>query len=120
MSEQPSVTNPIDPALGLVDDLTGLAIPPTPLPLGQTQPMRIYRIIATTPAPCWERSTAVRSRRDRRRQARRRSIRLHRARGPSGHLYEGPNLYLNANYEGTSVPVRKALGPLGVRVVLSQ
>ncbi len=35
-------------------------------------------------------------------------------------LYEGPNLYLNANYEGTSVPVPKGVGPIGGRVVLSQ
>jgi hypothetical protein len=121
MSEQPSVSYPLDPALGLVDDLTGLLIPPTPPALGQTGPMRIYRIISNNartmlgtiylPAgrvvidadkPVADQSayTVVVAR--------------------QVNLYEGPNLYLNANYDGTSVPVPKGVGPLGGRVVLSQ
>lgn len=121
MSEQSSATNPLDPALGLVDDLTGMPIPLTPPPLGQTQPMRIYRIIsnnartmlgtiylpsgrvvidADKPVADQSAYTVVVAR--------------------QVNLYEGPNLYLNANYEGTSVPVPKGVGPLGGRVVLSQ
>lgn len=33
-------------------------------------------------------------------------------------LYDGPNLVLNTNYEGSSVPVPKGVGPLGARVTL--
>ncbi len=121
MSEQTSLTNPLDPALGLIDDLTGAPVPLTPAPLGQTGPMRIYRIISNNarnmlgtiylPAgrlvidadkPVADQSayTVVVAR--------------------QVNLYEGPNLYLNANYEGTSVPVPKGVGPLNGRVVLSQ
>ncbi len=35
-------------------------------------------------------------------------------------LYEGPNLYLNANYSGTSVPVPKGCGAGFRAVLLSQ
>lgn len=121
MSEQPAVTNPLDPALGLIDDVTGAPVPPTPVALGQTSPMRIYRIISNNartmlgtiylPAgrvvidadkPVADQSayTVIVAR--------------------QVNLYEGPNLYLNANYEGTSVPVPKGVGPLSGRVVLSQ
>lgn len=121
MSEQPSVSYPLDPALGVVDDLTGAPVPLTPPPLGQTGPMRIYRIIsnnarnmlgtiylpsgrlvidADKPVADQSAYTVVVAR--------------------QVNLYEGPNLVLNANYEGTSVPVPKGVGPLGGRVVLSQ
>ena len=121
MSEQTFVGDPLDPATGVSDDLTGAPVPPTPAPLGQTSPMRIYRIISNNartmlgtiylPAgrlvidadkPVADQSayTVVVAR--------------------QVNLYEGPNLYLNANYEGTSVPVPKGVGPLGGRVVLSE
>ncbi|WP_244625520.1 TadE/TadG family type IV pilus assembly protein [Methylobacterium mesophilicum] len=121
MSEQPAVTAPLDPALGVTDDSTGAPVPPTPAPLGQTAPMRIYRIIsnnartmlgtiylpsgrlvidADKPVADQSAYTVVVTR--------------------QVNLYEGPNLYLNANYEGTSVPVPKGVGPLGGRVVISQ
>jgi hypothetical protein len=46
MSEERAVSSPGDPVTGLLDDLTGLLLPATPPPLGQTKPMRIYRIIS--------------------------------------------------------------------------
>ena len=121
MAEQPYVSNPQDPALGVIDDLTGAALPVTPPPLGQSQPMRIYRIIsdnartmlgtiylpagrvvidADKPVADQSAYTVVVAR--------------------QVNLYEGPNLYLNANYGSTSVPVPQGVGPLGGRVVLSQ
>lgn len=121
MSEQATVKYPLDPALGIIDDTTGAPVTLTPPPLGQTGPMRIYRIISNNarnmlgtiylPAgrlvidadkPVADQSayTVVVAR--------------------QVNLYEGPNLVLNANYEGTSVPVPKGVGPLGGRVVLSQ
>lgn len=121
MSEQTSVSNPLDPALGLIDDVTGLPVPPTPPALGQTKPMRIYRIISNSartmlgtiylPAgrlvidadkPVADQSayTVVVAQ--------------------QVNLYEGPNLYLNANYDATSVPVPAGVGPLGGRVVITQ
>ena len=35
-------------------------------------------------------------------------------------LYEGPNLVLNANYAGTSVPVPKGVGPVSGKLLLTQ
>ena len=35
-------------------------------------------------------------------------------------LYEGPNLVLNANYEPTSVPVPKGVGPVNGKILLTQ
>jgi hypothetical protein len=35
-------------------------------------------------------------------------------------LYEGPNLYLNANYDATSVPVPKGVGPISGKLLLTQ
>ena len=35
-------------------------------------------------------------------------------------LYDGPTLYLNANYDATSVPVPKGVGPVNGKVVLTQ
>jgi Flp pilus assembly protein TadG len=121
MSEQSSVTNPLDPALGLVDELTGMPITPTPPALGQTQPMRIYRIISnnarTMLGTIYLPSGRVVIDADRP-VADQSAYTVLVARQVN--LYEGPNLYLNANYEGTSVPVPKGVGPLGGRVVLSQ
>ena len=121
MAEQTSVSMPTDPALGLIDDITGLLLPPTPPPLGQTKPMRIYRIISNNartmlgtiylPAgrlvidadkPVADQSayTVVVAQ--------------------QVNLYEGPNLYLNANYDATSVPVPKGVGPLSGKILITQ
>ena len=35
-------------------------------------------------------------------------------------LYDGPTLYLNANYEATSVPVPKGVGPLNGKLLLTK
>ena len=35
-------------------------------------------------------------------------------------LYQGPNLYLNANYGATSVPVPKGVGPVSGKLMLTQ
>jgi Flp pilus assembly protein TadG len=35
-------------------------------------------------------------------------------------LYDGPTLYLNANYDATSVPVPKGVGPLNGKILLTQ
>lgn len=35
-------------------------------------------------------------------------------------LYDGPTLYLNANYDATSVPVPKGVGPIGGKLILTQ
>lgn len=121
MAEQTTVSNPVDPASGLVDDVTGLVLPPTPAPLGQTKPMRIYRIISNNartmlgtiylPAgrlvidadkPVADQSayTVVVAQ--------------------QVNLYEGPNLYLNANYDATSVPVPKGVGPISGKLLITQ
>ena len=121
MAEQTTVTAPVDPVLGLIDDLTGLSIPLTPPPLGQTKPMRIYRIISNNartmlgtiylPAgrlvidadkPVADQSayTVVVAQ--------------------QVNLYEGPNLYLNANYDMTNVPVPKGVGPLNGKLLLAK
>ena len=121
MSEDASVVLPIDPVV-LVDTLLGDTIAPTPPPLvTPTQPMRIYRIISdnartmlgtihlphgrlvidsSKPVADMSAYTVVVARQI--------------------NLYEGPNLYLNANYSGTSVPVPKGVGPVSGRLLLSQ
>ena len=105
MAEQTSVSDPVDPTIlaNLLDPGLGLDIPPTPAPLGQTKPMRTYRIISNNARTMLG------------------TIYL-----PSGrlvidadrpvadqsaytvvvaqqvNLYQGPNLYLNANYDATA------------------
>ncbi|GJD54374.1 TadE/TadG family type IV pilus assembly protein [Methylobacterium dankookense] len=121
MAEQTTVADPLDPAIlaNLLD--IGLSIPLTPPPLGLTKPLRIYRIIsnnartmlgtiylptgrlvidATQPVADQSAYTVVVAQ--------------------QVNLYEGPNLYLNANYEGTSVPVPKGVGPISGKLMLSQ
>ncbi|MCJ2022732.1 TadE/TadG family type IV pilus assembly protein [Methylobacterium sp. J-067] len=111
----------LDPAALLNAILPSDSVSLTPAAMGATQPMRIYRIIsdnartmlgtiylpagrvvidASRPVADQSAYTVVVAR--------------------QVNLYEGPNLYLNANYEGTSVPVPKGVGPLNGRVVLSQ
>ncbi|MDQ0523222.1 Tad domain-containing protein [Methylobacterium gregans] len=120
MAEQTAVANPLDPALLANATDYGVGIPPTPLPLGQTKPMRIYRIIsnnartmlgtiylpsgrlvidATQPVADQSAYTVVVAQ--------------------QVNLYEGPNLYLNANYDQTSVPVPKGVGPLSGKLLLT-
>ena len=121
MSEQRAVSDPVDPVIGVTDEISGLSIPPTPPPLGATKPMRTYRIISNNtrtmlgtiylPAgrlvidaekPVADQSayTVVVAQQI--------------------NLYEGPNLYLNANYGGTSVPVPKGVGPVSGQLLLTQ
>jgi hypothetical protein len=121
MMEDRVVKSSLDPAALLSALIPGLSISPTPAPLGLTQKVRTYRIIsdnartmlgtiylpvgrvvidASKPVADQSAYTVVVAQ--------------------QVNLYEGPNLYLNANYEGTSVPVPKGVGPLNGRVVLSQ
>ncbi|GJE44105.1 TadE/TadG family type IV pilus assembly protein [Methylobacterium soli] len=121
MSEERTVSVPLDPLLSLTDPLLELLIPPTPPPLGLTKPVRTYRIIsdnartmlgtiylpagrlvidASRPVADQSAYTVVVAQ--------------------QVNLYEGPNLYLNANYEATSVPVPKGVGPVSGRLMLTQ
>jgi Flp pilus assembly protein TadG len=121
MSEQRSVSDPVDPVLEATDVISGNSILPTPPPAGATKPMRTYRIISNNartmlgtiylPAgrlvidadkPVADQSayTVVVAQ--------------------QVNLYQGPNLYLNANYDATSVPVPKGVGPLSGKLLLSQ
>ncbi|MDR7040629.1 hypothetical protein J2X36_005412 [Methylobacterium sp. BE186] len=121
MSEERSVSSPIDPVLEATDIITGNAIPPTPPPLGITKPMRTYRIIsdnartmlgtiylpagrlvidASKPVADQSAYTVIVAQ--------------------QVNLYEGPNLFLNANYDATSVPVPKGVGPISGKLMLTQ
>ncbi|MGH1589184.1 hypothetical protein ACRBEV_13485 [Methylobacterium phyllosphaerae] len=121
MAEQTTVSSPLDPALIANALDLGVSIPPTPLPLGQTKPMRTYRIIsnnartmlgtiylpsgrlvidANQPVADQSAYTVVVAQ--------------------QVNLYEGPNLYLNANYDATSVPVPKGVGPVGGKLLITQ
>jgi Flp pilus assembly protein TadG len=121
MAEQTTVTNPLDPALLANAIDLGVTIPPTPAPLGQSKPMRTYRIISNNartmlgtiylPAgrlvidadkPVADQSayTVVVAQ--------------------QVNLYEGPNLYLNANYDATSVPVPKGVGPISGKLLITK
>ncbi|MCJ2012237.1 pilus assembly protein TadG-related protein [Methylobacterium sp. J-076] len=111
----------LDPAALLNALMPSSQVSPTPSALGATQPMRIYRIIsdnartmlgtiylpsgrvvidASRPVADQSAYTVVVAR--------------------QVNLYEGPNLYLNANYDSTSVPVPQGVGPLSGRVVITQ
>ncbi|WP_232630877.1 TadE/TadG family type IV pilus assembly protein [Methylobacterium sp. Leaf118] len=121
MSEDRSQGSLLDPAMLLNALLPISPVSLTPPPLGLVAPMRIYRIIsdnartmlgtiylptgrlvidATRPVADQSAYTVVVAKQI--------------------NLYEGPNLYLNANYSGTSVPVPKGVGPLSGRLLLSQ
>ena len=120
LSEDRGVVLPVDPT-ALVDTLLGDLISPTPPPLAITKPVRIYRIIsdnartmlgtiylpagrlvidATKPVADQSAYTVIVAQQI--------------------NLYEGPNLVLNANYAGTSVPVPKGVGPISGRLLLTQ
>ncbi|MCJ2110244.1 pilus assembly protein TadG-related protein [Methylobacterium sp. E-025] len=127
ISEERTVSTPLDPVIGLANGLIGALLPalgpppPTPAPLGQTKPMRTYRIIsdnartmlgtiylpagrlvidATKPVADQSAYTVIVAQQI--------------------NLYEGPNLVLNANYSATSVPVPKGVGPVSGRLLLTQ
>ena len=127
IAEDRTVSSPIDPTAAIIGFVGGLlaplapAPPPTPQPLGLTRPLRTYRIIsdnartmlgtiylpagrlvidADKPVADQSAYTVIVA------------MQLN--------LYEGPNLYLNANYEGTSVPVPKGVGPLSGKLLITQ
>ena len=120
MMEDRSPASLLDPAMLLNALLPINPVSLTPPPLSLT-PMRVYRIIsdnartmlgtiylptgrlvidATRPVADQSAYTVVVARQI--------------------NLYEGPNLVLNANYSGTSVPVPKGVGPVSGRLLLSQ
>jgi len=120
MMEERAVINPVDPTTAVDQDLLA-PTPPTPPPLGATKPMRIYRIISdnarTILGTLYLPAGRV----------------VIDAKKPVGdqsaytvivsqqvNLYQGPNLYLNANYNATSVPVPKGVGPLSGRLLITQ
>lgn len=127
MSEERAVSAPVDPVSQLEDEVeegTSTVSPKpgkTPPPLAASKAMRTYRIIsdnartilgtiylpagrlvidASRPVADMSSYTVVVAQQI--------------------NLYEGPNLYLNANYNNTSVPVPKGLGPVSGRLLLSQ
>jgi hypothetical protein len=121
MSEQRTVSDPLDPVIEATDVILGNTIAPTPPPVGASAPMRTYRIISNNartmlgtiylPAgrlvidadkPVADQSayTVVVAQ--------------------QVNLYEGPNLYLNANYDATNVPVPKGVGPVSGKIVLAK
>ncbi|AWI91767.1 hypothetical protein C0214_19235 [Methylobacterium sp. DM1] len=120
MAEDPSVTLPLDPALA-VDLLLGDVITPTPPPLGATKPMRIYRIISdnartmlgTIYLPAGR--LVIDSKRPVADLSAYTVVVAQQI-----NLYEGPNLYLNADYNRSSVPVPKGVGPISGQLVISQ
>ena len=127
MSEEKSVSAPVDPVSQLEDEIEEgtSTVPPkpgkTPPPLAASKAMRTYRIISdnartmlgtiylpagrlvidsSKPVADMSAYTVVVAQQI--------------------NLYEGPNLYLNANYNNTSVPVPTGLGPVSGRLLLSQ
>ena len=120
ISEEPSVALPIDPALS-VDTLLGDLITLTPPPLAASKPMRTYRIISDNARTMLGTIYLP---------AGRLVIDSHRPVADLSaytvvvaqqiNLYEGPNLYLNADYNRSSVPVPKGVGPVSGRLVISQ
>ncbi len=120
MMEERSVTDPLDPSEA-VDIDYGDTIGPTPPPLGQSKPMRIYRIISdnartmlgTIYLPAGR--VVIDAKRPVADQSAYTVVVAQQV-----NLYEGPNLYLNANYDQTSVPVPKGVGPISGKLLLSQ
>ncbi|GLS68276.1 hypothetical protein GCM10007890_02880 [Methylobacterium tardum] len=127
IAEDRTVGDPVDPTAAIISFIGALLSPltpapsPTPQPLGLTRPLRTYRIIsdnartmlgtiylpagrlvidADKPVADQSAYTVIVA--------------------AQLNLYEGPNLYLNANYDGTSVPVPKGVGPLPGKLLLTQ
>ena len=127
ISEERTVSGPLDPVVGLANGLIGAVLPvlgpppPTPPPLGQTKPMRTYRIISdnartmlgTIYLPAGR--LVVNASKPVADQSAYTVIVAQQI-----NLYEGPNLVLNANYGATSVPVPKGVGPVAGRLLLTQ
>ena len=120
MMEERAVSNPVDPVAAVLQDPLA-PTPPTPPPLGATKPMRTYRIISdnarTILGTIYLPAGRV----------------VIDAKKPVGdqsaytvivaqqvNLYQGPNLYLNANYGATSVPVPKGVGPVTGKILITQ
>ena len=120
MMEERSIGLPVDPTGAVSTDLLD-PITPTPPPMAASKPMRTYRIIsdnartmlgtlylpvgrvvidASKPVADQSAYTVIVAQ--------------------QLNLYQGPNLYLNANYDATSVPVPKGVGPLSGKLLLSQ
>ncbi|WP_232631379.1 TadE/TadG family type IV pilus assembly protein [Methylobacterium sp. Leaf118] len=120
MSEEPTVSLPNDPVTQ-VDTQLGDVITPTPPPLAASKPMRTYRIISdnartmlgTIYLPAGR--LVIDSNRPVADMSAYTVVVAQQI-----NLYEGPNLHLNANYSGTSVPVPKGVGPVSGRLIMSQ
>ncbi|ABY31896.1 TadE/TadG family type IV pilus assembly protein [Methylorubrum extorquens] len=120
MAEDPSVALPTDPVLA-VDTLLGDIVTPTPLPLNASKPMRTYRIISdntrtmlgTIYLPAGR--LVIDSQRPVADLSAYTVVVAQQI-----NLYEGPNLYLNADYNRSSVPLPKGVGPISGRLVISQ
>ncbi len=120
MMEERAVANPVDPTLDVVQDILA-PTSPTPAPLGATKPMRIYRIISddartmlgTIYLPAGR--VVIDAKKPVADQSAYTVIVAQQV-----NLYQGPNLYLNANYDATSVPVPKGVGPISGRLLLTQ
>ncbi|MFG7489505.1 hypothetical protein, partial [Methylorubrum rhodesianum] len=127
MSEEKTVSEPVDPVSQIEDEIeedTSTVSPKpgkTPPPLAASKAMRTYRIISdnartilgtiylpagrlvidsSKPVADMSAYTVVVAQQI--------------------NLYEGPNLYLNANYNNSSVPLPKGVGPISGRLLLSQ
>ncbi len=120
MMEERAVETPLDPS-DVVDVDYGDTIAPTPPPLGQSKAMRTYRIISdnartmlgTIYLPAGR--VVIDAKRPVADQSAYTVVVAQQV-----NLYEGPNLYLNANYDQTSVPVPKGVGPISGKLLLSQ
>ncbi|GEP03010.1 hypothetical protein MOX02_10480 [Methylobacterium oxalidis] len=131
MTEDRAVSAPVDPVVDVVNGVVGALTAPllgqpdaltlTPPPLGQTKPMRTYRIISdntrtmlgTIYLPAGR--LVIDAKKPVADQSAYTVIVAQQV-----NLYEGPNLYLNANYDLTSVPVPKGVGPLSGKLMLTQ
>lgn len=132
LSDDGNVSRPVDPALYLNawnNSLSGfhncpLTSPPvslTPPALGQSSPMRTYRVISnntrkmlgTIHLPAgrivFDGNRPVADQSDY-------TVII----AKQVNLYKGPNLVLNANYERSSIPVPKGVGPIAGRISLTQ
>lgn len=120
MMEERTVSNPVDPTLDVLQDVLA-PTPPTPPPAGATKPMRTYRIISddartmlgTIYLPAGR--VVIDAKKPVADQSAYTVIVAQQV-----NLYEGPNLYLNANYGSTSVPVPKGVGPISGKLLLTQ
>lgn len=120
MMEERAVSDPVDP-ITAVDQDPLAPTAPTPPPLGATKPMRTYRIISddartmlgTIYLPAGR--VVIDAKKPVADQSAYTVIVAQQV-----NLYQGPNLYLNANYDSTSVPVPKGVGPISGKLLLTQ